>query len=87
MMQIIRAGDRYFSDAGWLQSCWLFSFADYYDPANLRFGALRVFNDDVIAAQSGFPTHPHREMEIITVVMDGAITHADSMGKDRKSVV
>ena len=85
MMQIIKAADRHFSDAGWLQSYWLFSFADYYDPGNLHFGALRVFNDDVIAPQSGFPTHPHREMEIITVVMEGAITHADSMG-NRTSV-
>jgi hypothetical protein len=80
MKQIIRASDRHCSDHGWLKSCWLFSFDNYFDPANLHFGALRVFNDDIIAAQSGFPTHPHREMEIITVVMDGTITHADSMG-------
>jgi hypothetical protein len=80
MMKIIRAADRHFSDFGWLKTCWLFSFADYYDPDNLHFGALRVFNDDVIAPQSGFPAHPHREMEIITLVMAGAITHADSMG-------
>ena len=85
MKKIIRAGDRHCSDFGWLQSCWLFSFADYYDPDNLRCGALRVFNDDVIAPQSGFPEHPHREMEIITVVMAGTITHADSMG-NRTSV-
>ena len=80
MMQIIKAADRHFSDHGWLKTFWLFSFADYYDPDNLRCGALRVFNDDVIAPQSGFPAHPHREMEIITVVMAGAITHTDSMG-------
>jgi len=80
MNKIIRAGERYFSDHGWLKSCWLFSFADYYDPDNVQFGALRVFNDDIVAPQSGFPTHPHREMEIITLVLDGAITHEDSMG-------
>jgi len=85
MIQIVRAGDRHYSDFGWLQTCWLFSFADCYDSDNLRCGALRVFNHDVIAPQSGFPTHPHREMEIITVVMAGAITHADSMG-NRTSV-
>ena len=80
MMKIIRSADRHYSDHGWLKSCWLFSFADYFDPDNVRFGALRVFNDDIVAPQSGFPPHPHREMEIITVVLEGAITHEDSMG-------
>ncbi len=79
-MDIIRAGKRHFSDFGWLQTYWLFSFADYFDPHNIQFGALRVFNDDVVAPGTGFPTHPHREMEIITIVLDGEMTHADSMG-------
>jgi redox-sensitive bicupin YhaK (pirin superfamily) len=80
MIQTIRAGDRHFSDFGWLQTHWLFSFDSYYDPANLQFGSLRVFNDDVVAPQTGFPTHPHREMEIVTIVLEGEITHKDSMG-------
>lgn len=80
MIEIIKAADRHFSDFGWLQTNWLFSFADYYDPHNIQFGALRVFNDDVVAPGTGFPTHPHREMEIITIVLSGEMTHEDSMG-------
>src|SRR5262249_25459241 len=59
---------------------WLFSFDNYYDPANLQLGALRVFNDDVVKPGKGFPTHSHREMEIVTVVLSGEITHEDSAG-------
>jgi len=80
MIEIVKANQRRFSDREWLQTYWLFSFASYYDPRNIRFGALRVFNDDVVQPGEGFPTHPHEEMEIITVVLDGEITHADSMG-------
>ena len=80
MIEIIRARDRHFSDFGWLKTCWLFSFADYFDPRNIQFGALRVFNDDVVAPGTGFPTHPHEEMEIITIVLEGEMTHQDSMG-------
>jgi redox-sensitive bicupin YhaK (pirin superfamily) len=80
MIEIIRADRRRFSDFGWLQTYWLFSFANYFDPRNIQFGALRVFNDDVVAPGTGFPTHPHEEMEIVTVVLDGEMTHADSMG-------
>jgi redox-sensitive bicupin YhaK (pirin superfamily) len=80
MIQVIKAKDRHFSDFGWLQTYWLFSFSDYYDPRNIQFGALRVFNDDVVEPGEGFPTHPHEEMEIITIVLDGEMTHADSMG-------
>lgn len=80
MIQTIKADDRHFSDFGWLKTYWLFSFDNYYDPANVQFGTLRVFNDDVVAPQSGFPTHPHREMEIITTVLAGEVTHKDSMG-------
>lgn len=79
-MKILHAHDRHFSDFDWLKTYWLFSFADYYDPDNIQFGALRVFNDDVVEPKTGFPTHPHKEMEIITVVLDGEITHQDSMG-------
>ncbi len=79
MIEIIRANERHFSDFGWLQTYWLFSFSDYYDPNNIQFGALRVFNDDVVQPGTGFPTHPHQEMEIVTVVLEGEITHQDSM--------
>jgi len=79
-IDIIRAKDRHFNDFGWLQTYWLFSFANYYDPHNIQFGALRVFNDDIVEPGTGFPTHPHEEMEIVTIVLDGEMTHADSMG-------
>ena len=65
---------------GWLNARHHFSFADYYDPARTQWGAIRVWNDDEIAARSGFPPHPHSDMEIITYVREGAITHQDSMG-------
>jgi len=65
---------------GWLNTKHHFSFAEYYDPARTQWGALRVWNDDEIGAKSGFPPHPHRDMEIITYVRRGAITHEDSMG-------
>ncbi|MBU1909831.1 MAG: pirin family protein [Verrucomicrobia bacterium] len=80
MIEIIKARDRHFSDFGWLKTYWLFSFADYFNPRNIQFGALRVFNDDVVAPGNGFPTHPHEEMEIITIVLAGEMTHQDSMG-------
>ncbi|MCL1972374.1 MAG: pirin family protein [Endomicrobia bacterium] len=63
----------------WLTSIHHFSFADYYNPDNVQFGILRVLNDDIVAPDTGFDTHPHRDMEIITYVIDGEITHADSM--------
>lgn len=81
-MKIIRAKDRHFCDQGWLKTFWLFSFSDYYDPDNVRHGALRVFNDDIVEAGEGFPTHPHKEMEIVTIVLSGEITHTDSMGNE-----
>jgi redox-sensitive bicupin YhaK (pirin superfamily) len=80
MVQVIRSADRHHLDAGWLSTHWHFSFDDYYDPENISFGPLRVFNDDVIKPASGFPTHPHKEMEIVTYVIDGTLEHTDSMG-------
>ena len=68
------------ADHGWLDAHHHFSFGDYHDPARTQWGALRVWNDDAIAPKSGFPAHPHRDMEIITYVREGAITHKDSLG-------
>jgi len=68
------------ADHGWLDARHHFSFANYHDPRRMGWGAIRVWNDDVIAPRSGFPPHPHRDMEIITYVRAGAITHEDSMG-------
>ncbi|HLD64933.1 MAG TPA: pirin family protein, partial [Pseudomonas sp.] len=65
---------------GWLNARHHFSFADYHDPARMNWGNLRVWNDDEIAPHSGFPKHPHRDMEIITYVREGAITHEDNLG-------
>lgn len=68
------------SDLGWLRSKFHFSFAEYYNPNNMGFGVLRVINDDLINPNTGFDTHPHRDMEIISYVVDGELTHGDSMG-------
>ncbi|MBU3104374.1 pirin family protein [Clostridium gasigenes] len=68
------------SDLGWLKSKFHFSFAEYYNPNNMKFGSLRVINDDLINPHTGFDTHPHNDMEIISYVVDGELTHADSMG-------
>lgn len=80
MIKLINASDRHFTSVGWLQSYFLFSFADYYDQNNMHFGPLRVFNDDRISANSGFPKHPHSEMEIITILLKGEISHEDTLG-------
>ena len=70
---------------GWLDAKHHFSFANYYDPARESWGNLRVWNDDTIAPQSGFPPHPHRDMEIITYVREGAITHQDNLGNSGRT--
>jgi redox-sensitive bicupin YhaK (pirin superfamily) len=80
MFRIIPSEERHFADFGWLKTHWLFSFSDYYNPDNIRFGALRAFNDDIVEPGMGFPPHPHHEMEIVTIVLNGKITHKDSGG-------
>jgi redox-sensitive bicupin YhaK (pirin superfamily) len=80
IFQIQRSGDRYHADHDWLKTYHSFSFAEYVDPENLNWGALRVFNDDYIAPGEGFPPHPHRDMEIVTYVLSGELEHRDSMG-------
>ncbi|CDZ92811.1 MULTISPECIES: pirin family protein [Pseudomonadaceae] len=70
---------------GWLDTHYHFSFADYHDPLRMHWGRLRVWNDDTIAAHSGFPAHPHRDMEIITYVRKGAISHQDSLGNSGRT--
>jgi len=83
MLNKIQSSNMGSSDLGWLKSKFHFSFAEYYNPKNMNFGVLRVINDDLIKPNSGFDTHPHRDMEIISYVVNGELTHGDSMGNER----
>src|SRR5713226_9296781 len=80
MIQVIRSEERHHEKFGWLDTRWHFSFDTYHDPANMNWGPLRVFNDDVIRPGKGFGMHPHRDMEIITYVLAGALEHRDNLG-------
>jgi len=80
MIRIIKSNEHYHNEEDWLSTNWHFSFDHYQDPQNMNFGPLRVFNDDIIKPGTGFGFHPHRDMEIITYVIDGELEHKDNQG-------
>ncbi|MDR1976579.1 MAG: pirin family protein [Campylobacteraceae bacterium] len=80
MIKKIEFNKLFESNLGWLQSRFHFSFAEYFNPQNINFGALRVMNDDIVQPKTGFTTHPHKDMEIFSYLLDGELTHGDSMG-------
>src|SRR5215467_12357663 len=80
MISILRAGERGHFDHGWLDTHHTFSFGDYHDPRHMGFRSLRVINEDFVQPGMGFPTHGHRDMEIVTYVLEGALAHRDSLG-------
>ncbi|GAC1357099.1 MAG: pirin family protein [Acidobacteriaceae bacterium] len=86
MVSIRLAEERGHANHGWLDSSFSFSFADYYDPRHMNFRALRVINEDYVAPSMGFGKHPHRDMEILTYVLEGAVKHEDSMGSSETLV-
>jgi redox-sensitive bicupin YhaK (pirin superfamily) len=83
MLRAIESGSLGRSQLGWLDSHFHFSFAEYYNPENIDFGVLRVWNDDIVLPDTGFDMHPHKNMEIISYVVDGELSHADSMGNEQ----
>ena len=80
MIKIIKSGEHYHNEEDWLSTYWHFSFAHYQDPEKMNFGPLRVFNDDIIQPGTGFGFHPHRDMEIVTYVINGELEHRDNQG-------
>lgn len=80
MIKVIKSGDRYHADRGWLDTRWHFSFDEYYDPKNTNWGPLRVFNDDIVRPGQGFGSHGHRDMEIVTYGIEGELEHKDNTG-------
>src|SRR6185503_18219906 len=82
MIRVIKSEDRHHQNAGWLDTRWHFSFGDYHDPNNLHFSALRVFNDDWVKGGGGFDLHPHKDMEIVTVMLEGTLRHKDILGNN-----